>query len=241
MITASDDRLLQIRRHSQQIAAVRQQSHDERADQRADHAAFAAVQAAAADHHRRDRLQLVALAGGRLPGHQPRRFDHSRQPRQHAADRRRPPSCETPPESPHRPPRPDCCRSRTRSGPAAYAPAITCVSTAQTTSSHSTNGTPSSVPSPRNEKLRRNLMHRQAVRNDQRHAAENAQRAQRHDERRDSQARRQHAVEQAADESRQNADQHAHRRSARPSPSPSCPAVRPSPESRPPKDRCRRR
>ena len=119
----ADDHLLPVGIGSQQVAAVRQQSHDERAHQRSQHAAFAAAQAPAADHDRRDAGQLVALAAGRLAGHQPRGLDHSRQAGEQAGDARRRRWYGIAPARPHKTPPRDCCRWKTRSGQGACAPA----------------------------------------------------------------------------------------------------------------------
>ncbi len=58
----ANDYLLPVRVDSQQIAAVGEQAHDKGAHQCAQHAAFPAAQAAAADDDRRNRLQLVTFA-----------------------------------------------------------------------------------------------------------------------------------------------------------------------------------
>src|SRR6478672_5425323 len=55
---AADDDLLQERRDAEQVQAVAEHAHDQRADQRAAERALAAHQARAANHRRRDRVEL---------------------------------------------------------------------------------------------------------------------------------------------------------------------------------------
>ena len=88
---AADDDLLEERRDAQQVEAVAQHAHDQRADQRAAERAFAAHQAGAADHGGGDRVELVVDAGDRLRRVEPRgqhdRGNRAHQPR-HAVDHR---------------------------------------------------------------------------------------------------------------------------------------------------------
>src|SRR2546430_582716 len=56
----ADDDFLNVFRPSHLLAAVAQERHDEGAHARAEHTSLAAAQAAAADHHRRDHVQLRA-------------------------------------------------------------------------------------------------------------------------------------------------------------------------------------
>src|SRR3954470_2639490 len=60
---AADDDLLQKRRDAEQVEAVAQHAHDQRANRCAAKRAFAAHQAGAANHCRGDRVELVHHAG----------------------------------------------------------------------------------------------------------------------------------------------------------------------------------
>ncbi len=221
------------------VAAVRQQSHDERAHQRAQHAAFAAAQAAAADHYRGDGGQFVALAAGRLAGHQARDLDHSRQTGQRAgdgvncggvkthghagvvgrvriaADRKRvAPQARVLERHMHQ-------RRRREQNP-----------------QHKRNAQQRAFGQVRIR--RRNFVYRQALRDDQRQAAKDPHGAERHDERAHAQRRDHETVREIRTAFRSPVPRRCPSR-CRTSPSPSRPAIQPAPGSSRPTDRCRPR
>src|SRR5918996_111724 len=80
------DDLLGERRYAGEIEDVGQDREDGGADHRAEHAAFAAEQAGAADHGDRDGFELEPHAGRRLAHGEPRTEDKAGERRQEAAD-----------------------------------------------------------------------------------------------------------------------------------------------------------
>src|SRR5947209_17550142 len=82
----ADDDLLRERGDAEQVRAVREHAHDERADDRSHDAPLPTAQGAAADDDGRDHTQLVTLARGWLPRHQPRRLDGPGEPCERAEE-----------------------------------------------------------------------------------------------------------------------------------------------------------
>ena len=79
---AADDDLLDIVGPSHQLAAITQEGHDESADHLTQDTALAAGQAAPANHHGGDDIELHSHSHGRIALTQARHLHHSRESEQ---------------------------------------------------------------------------------------------------------------------------------------------------------------
>src|SRR6185369_7610707 len=83
----ADDDLLDVVGPTDLLAAVTQKRHDQSADHRPRYAAFAAAQTTAADHYRRDDVQLRTRRDRRIALAQTRHLHHTRETEEQTRER----------------------------------------------------------------------------------------------------------------------------------------------------------